>query len=182
MSFICMRIKKYFKINGFALRFASLSLRGLEQLGNGLFLYKRRDYPFKPQYPHTNSPNWWLYISLKNELREFDNRSRHFLLCDHFINSHNLSLHSVWIFDLGHYWDLKGYSHANNVSHKRRVTQTAFIWVILCLLPYLNQLFKFIVLWLPTMRLTLQSSAWTFTLTTEPAQKMQSLISNNFSY
>ena len=42
-----------------------------------------------PQYPHTNSPNWSLYISLKNELREFDNRSRHFLLGDQFINSHN---------------------------------------------------------------------------------------------
>ena len=23
-------------------------------------------YPFKPQYPHTNSPNWSLYISFKN--------------------------------------------------------------------------------------------------------------------
>ena len=33
--------------------------------------------PFKPQYQHTNSPNWSLYISLKNELREFDNRSKH---------------------------------------------------------------------------------------------------------
>ena len=43
-----------------------------------------------PQYPHTNSPNWSLCISLKNELREFDKRSRHFLLGDHFINSHNL--------------------------------------------------------------------------------------------
>ena len=57
----------------------------------------------KPQYPHTNSPNWSLYISLKNELREFDNRSRHFLLCDHFINSHNLSLDSVWIL-FGEIW------------------------------------------------------------------------------
>ena len=46
--------------------------------------------PFKSQYPHTNSPNCSLYISLKNELREFDKRSKHFLLGDHFINSHNL--------------------------------------------------------------------------------------------
>ena len=46
--------------------------------------------PFKPQNPHTNSPNWSLYISFKNELREFDKRSRHFPLGDHFINSHNL--------------------------------------------------------------------------------------------
>ena len=47
-------------------------------------------HPFKSQYPRTNSPNWSLYISLKNELREFDKRSKHFLLGDHFINSHNL--------------------------------------------------------------------------------------------
>ena len=45
---------------------------------------------FKPQYPHANSPNWSLYISFKNKLREFDKRSRHFPLGDHFINSHNL--------------------------------------------------------------------------------------------
>ena len=45
---------------------------------------------FKTQCPHTNSPNWSLYISLKNELREFDKRSKHFILGDHFINSHNL--------------------------------------------------------------------------------------------
>ena len=44
----------------------------------------------KQHYPHTNSPNWSLYISLKNKLREFDKRSKHFLLGDHFINSHNL--------------------------------------------------------------------------------------------
>ena len=31
-----------------------------------------------------------LYIFLKNELREFDKRSKHFLSGDHFINSHNL--------------------------------------------------------------------------------------------
>ena len=46
--------------------------------------------PFKPQYPQTNSPNWSLYIFLKNELREFDKRSKYFLLGDHLINSHNL--------------------------------------------------------------------------------------------
>ena len=28
-------------------------------------------------------------ISLKNELRGFDNRSRHFVCADHFVNSHN---------------------------------------------------------------------------------------------
>ena len=30
--------------------------------------------PFKPQYPNANSPNLSLYLSLKNELREFDKR------------------------------------------------------------------------------------------------------------
>ena len=30
-------------------------------------------------------------------MREFDNRSRHALLGDHFINSHNFPLESVWI-------------------------------------------------------------------------------------
>ena len=41
-------------------------------------------------YTGTNSPNWSPYISLKNVLREFDKRSRHFLLSDHLINSHHL--------------------------------------------------------------------------------------------
>ena len=35
------------------------------------------------------SPSIYIQILL-NSLREFDNRSRHFLLSDHFINSHNL--------------------------------------------------------------------------------------------
>ena len=47
-------------------------------------------YPFNSQYPHTNSLNLPLYITLKNELREFDKRSKHFFLSHHFINSHNL--------------------------------------------------------------------------------------------
>ena len=46
--------------------------------------------PFKPQNPHSNSPNRSLYISLKKKLRESDKRSKHFLFSDHFINSHNL--------------------------------------------------------------------------------------------
>ena len=46
--------------------------------------------PFKPQYPHTNSPNCPPYISIKNTLREFVRRSKHFLLGDYFINSNNL--------------------------------------------------------------------------------------------
>ena len=46
--------------------------------------------PFKPQYTHTNSPNWSLYFLLRNMLREFGKRSRHFLFGQPFINSHNL--------------------------------------------------------------------------------------------
>ena len=34
--------------------------------------------------------NFSKLISIQNELREFDKRSKHFLLGDHFINSHNL--------------------------------------------------------------------------------------------
>ena len=45
---------------------------------------------FKIQYAHTNSPNWSLYISIKNKLREFDKRSKHFPSGDYFINSRNL--------------------------------------------------------------------------------------------
>ena len=50
-------------------------------------------YPFHPQYPHTNSPDWCPYTSLNNTLREFGRRSKHFLLGDHIINSHN---HFSW--------------------------------------------------------------------------------------
>ena len=35
------------------------------------------DKPFKHQYPHTNSPDWSPYISLKNKLREYDERFTH---------------------------------------------------------------------------------------------------------
>ena len=34
----------------------------------------------KSPYPYTNSPNWSLYFSIKNTLREFDKRSKHFIL------------------------------------------------------------------------------------------------------
>ena len=37
-----------------------------------------------------NAPNWSPYISFKIQLGEFDSRSKHFLLRDHFINSHHL--------------------------------------------------------------------------------------------
>ena len=86
-------------------------------------------YPFKPQYLHTNSPNWSLYISLKNELREFVKRSRHFYLGDHFINSHNLSVDNVWIL-LEENWswsllglkELFGWCTTYQVNSKSRVT------------------------------------------------------------
>ena len=47
-------------------------------------------YPFKPQYPDTNSPNWSLYTSIKSKLRELDKRSVCFPFSDHFTNSHNV--------------------------------------------------------------------------------------------
>ena len=53
----------------------------------------RPRYHFKPWYPLKNSPNWSPYISLKNKLREFDNRSRLYSFSGHFVNSHN---HFSW--------------------------------------------------------------------------------------
>ena len=61
----------------------------------GVCLRVLKQLTLKPQYQHTNSSNWSLYISLKTELRQFVKRSRHFYLGD--INSHNLSVDSVWI-------------------------------------------------------------------------------------
>ena len=49
---------------------------------------------FKLQYWHTNSPNCSPYISWKNQLREFDKRSKHFPWDDPFINS--LYLYWCW--------------------------------------------------------------------------------------
>ena len=55
------------------------------------------------QYPHTNSPDWSAYISLKNYLREFDKRSKHLgqplynsewiLLCVYFHLPSGISAH-----------------------------------------------------------------------------------------
>ena len=64
----------------------------------------------------TSSSNWSLYIyfAKKDKLREFDKRSKHFLLGDNFINSKNLiswpcmDIVSQKKIDVGHYWDLKG--------------------------------------------------------------------------
>ena len=49
-------------------------------------------YPLSPNIHNQilQTDLYWLYISLKNKLREFDKRSRPFLLGDHLINSHNL--------------------------------------------------------------------------------------------
>ena len=43
--------------------------------------------------PLTNSPNSPPYISLNNQLREFDSRSKHFLFSGHYMISHN---HFSW--------------------------------------------------------------------------------------
>ena len=76
----------FFMLGSFFVVLATLGNNGknLELFFNAL------TYPFKPQYPHTNSPNRSLYIFLKNVLREFDKISRHFLFGDRCINSHNL--------------------------------------------------------------------------------------------
>ena len=53
-----------------------------------LLFYKK---PFMLQHPHTNSPHWSPYRALKNLLKEFEERSKHFPFGDHFITTHNLS-------------------------------------------------------------------------------------------
>ena len=63
-----------------------------------LLLWTTRRLNLKPQYQHKNSPKWSPYIFLKNKLREYDLRSKHFHLSDDFINSHNL--HSWWSADV----------------------------------------------------------------------------------
>ena len=47
-------------------------------------------HPLSPNVHIHISPNWSVYISLKNQSREFHKRSKHFLFSDHFIISHNL--------------------------------------------------------------------------------------------
>ena len=47
-------------------------------------------YPFKPQYTTCKFSKLISIHFLKNELREFDIRSKHFFSGDHFINSHNI--------------------------------------------------------------------------------------------
>ena len=54
-------------------------------------------------------------------MREFDKRSRHFFLGDHFVNSYNLSVDSVWLL-LGENWSwsllaLKGLSRPRANGH-----------------------------------------------------------------
>ena len=49
-----------------------------------------RQYPFKPHYPNTNSPDWTPYISLKNWFREFVCISKLFPIGAYFINSHHI--------------------------------------------------------------------------------------------
>ena len=47
----------------------------------------------KAQYPHTSSPDSSSYGSKKKKIREFNKRSKYFLVADHFINSH---IHFSW--------------------------------------------------------------------------------------
>ena len=50
-------------------------------------LYVSDNWPFKPQYPHTNSPDWLPYFSLWNQWREFVDKSQHSPLGVQLINS-----------------------------------------------------------------------------------------------
>ena len=59
--------------------------------------------PFKSQYPHTNSPNWSPYISLKNYLREFGKRSNIFLFVIILLILIDFAHDSLWI-SLGENW------------------------------------------------------------------------------
>ena len=44
------------------------------------------------KYSDTNSPYWFPCFSLKNQLREFDKKSEHFLYVSHFLHFHHLFL------------------------------------------------------------------------------------------
>ena len=57
---------------------------------SALVLPHERINPFKPQYPHTISPHWFIHF-LRDKLR--NKRSNHFLFGDHLINSRN---HFSW--------------------------------------------------------------------------------------
>ena len=86
--------------------------------------------PFKPWYPPTHSPNWSPYcISSKNQLREFDNRSKHFLFSEHFINSHNHFLGNIWIL-LGENW-CWSLSGVNGLRYSKFQESSTFIFLFL---------------------------------------------------
>ena len=51
----------------------------------------------KSKYPHTNSPNWSPYISLKNYLREFGKRSNIFLFVIILLILIDFAHDSLWI-------------------------------------------------------------------------------------
>ena len=59
--------------------------------------------PLMPQYPQTNSPNWSLYISLRNELGEIDKRSEIFLFVIIWLILIDVALDNLWIL-LGENW------------------------------------------------------------------------------
>ena len=69
----------------------NLGIRSNTDYSNNDISKKGKKLRKASKYGHTISPNWSLYISFKNELREFDKRSNHFFFAVHFIKSHNLS-------------------------------------------------------------------------------------------
>ena len=67
-----VKTKFYFLCNVCIMRRMHLKLLQMNELRDS-------PWPFKLQYPQTNSPNWSLYISLQNQLGEIDKRSEIFL-------------------------------------------------------------------------------------------------------
>ena len=97
----------------------------------------------KPQYPHTNSPNWSPYISLKNWLRDFVCWSKIFTSGDCF-NSHHIF--SRLCIDIVKRWDLQGKIISNLVRALQNCetpTNSIIFVVGNTILPYQVTLVKF---------------------------------------
>ena len=121
--------------------------------------------PFiKPQYPHTNSANWSLYISLKNKFRKFNKRSK--IVNDLFVINLlillDFALDNQWIL-LGENWcwsllGLKGLTvqsgaHNQSGTVETLLTQTFLLQTFL-LIPRLQIFWYSLNLFIKWMRTT----------------------------
>ena len=91
--------------------------------------------PFKPQYPHTNSPHWYSYISLKISWESLIKDRRIFSLVVIWLILITISLDNVWIL-LGENWcwsllGLKGLIHVSvsNVMVPGWIPLTGLSWL-----------------------------------------------------